>query len=130
MPVDFQTFSFANRTGLNIQVTLEAPAGTFVRRDAIPAGTTRTFSIMGVSNVPSVRVIADDGTGAHHDEQQFELRGMPTPAFIETVAALYRVPGSIDGKVCGRTERFPVEHPDDQQRQKQYARDKGKTKSK
>lgn len=97
MATVFNELVFENLTGIDVDVSVEAPIGIRINTYQVPASTSKTFR-PGVIDTPSVSMTAHDGT--HTTTQSFDLTasGNPTGCLIETIKVHYNV-GSMRGAV-------------------------------
>jgi len=103
MPVAFREFTFENRNGIHVMVTLEAPTGTPLVTEKVAGGQTFTYP-PNVSDVLSAKVtVAAKGHESSPDTETIDLTGSGSPyaTYIETLHTRSNI-GSIHGAVSAQ----------------------------
>jgi len=96
----FSSFVFENRSGLDLDVELQAPIGTRVSVYRINAGMTGS-SNPNINNVTSVKFIATDIGMSHSDSEEVTLTGSRQYAFVKSFKVHYQTVSSFSGSIEG-----------------------------
>ena len=104
MSIPFVEVVFYNTNGIDVNLTIEAPAGTVVSGPQTVRGNSTVTVRPGVDNCPSTVIIASDATHGEY-KQSF---GLATPSsgrrgYLESVNVRYGI-GSFSGSIKARTE--------------------------
>ena len=98
MSTTFREFTFQNRNGVSVALTLEAPVGTPIIQTEVRGMQSVTFT-PNVSDIRAAKLtIVASGHENYPDVETFELGGSPYPLYFETLNAHSNI-GSIHGTV-------------------------------
>ncbi|WP_143748843.1 hypothetical protein [Mesorhizobium sophorae] len=98
MDVLFTELVFHNKSGADVTVWLESPAGSgnlLVNGERVAGDKDRTFKFEA-HNVSTAQIRADSTFGGAKDKQNVEATCSPYPGFLESITAEY-FPGNIWG---------------------------------
>jgi len=104
-PVEFDSFTIENTTGIKMRVTLEAPIGTpVITAQEVMPGQTAPF-VPTARDVSSAKIIADFGEDHGKYTETITLTAQTVPVYIQQLSAAARIGDVTITRVMGAHPR-------------------------